>query len=262
MRQEAQPAFCSADAGVAAYAGLQVTQCVYTSVGWMNYLLAGSLPCVPIAANGRGDPVQPMPTSIRRYANYSSAGSVWVLAAFFGKGWTADQATMWAQGFNSGAPSAVSACAVEDATDNNAYLDRLAWQAEQFPDSLADEIVNGTEVYADDDAETVYIGTLYVPSNAAWQRFVILDYTPVTLGGDNEIPELTPEGQPIDKPWSASYERTETLDFSYTINTDKVQLETLEKVDGAGIDIAPILDGIPSGHQRRRWTITPSASSR
>ena len=63
--QEAQPATCSADAGVAAYAGLQVTQCVYTSVGWMNYL-GGQPPCVPIAANGRGDPVQPMPTSIRR----------------------------------------------------------------------------------------------------------------------------------------------------------------------------------------------------
>ena len=63
--QEAQPAFCSADAGVAAYAGLQVTQCVYTSVGWMNYL-GGQPPCVLIAANGRGDPVQPMPTSIRR----------------------------------------------------------------------------------------------------------------------------------------------------------------------------------------------------
>lgn len=162
------------------------------------------------------------------------------------------------RGFNSGVPSAVSACEVEDANDNNAYLDRLLWQAEQFPDSLADEIVNGTEVYADDDAETVYIGTLYVPSNAAWQRFVILDYTPVTLGGDNEIPELTPEGQPVDKPWSASYERTETLDFSYTINTDKIQLETLEKVDGAGIDIAPILDGIPSDINGGSWTITPS----
>ena len=111
---------------------------------------------------------------------------------------------------------------------------------------------------ADDDAETVYIGTLYVPSNATLQRFVILDYTPVTLGGDNEIPELTPEGQPVDKPWSASYERTETLDFSYTINTDKIQLETLEKVDGAGIDIAPILDGIPSDISGGSWTITAS----
>ena len=255
--QEAQPAFCSADAGVAAYAGLQVTQCVYTSVGWMNYLGGQPALCADSGKWAWG----PGATYANKYppvANYSSAGSVWVLAAFFGKGWTADQATMWAQGFNSGAPSAVSACAVEDATDNNAYLDRLAWQAEQFPDSLADEIVNGTEVYADDDAETVYIGTLYVPSNAAWQRFVILDYTPVTLGGDNEIPELTPEGQPIDKPWSASYERTETLDFSYTINTDKVQLETLEKVDGAGIDIAPILDGIPSDINGGSWTITPS----
>ena len=255
--QEAQPAFCSADAGVAAYAGLQVTQCVYTSVGWMNYLGGQPALCADSGKWAWG----PGATYANKYppvANYSSASSVWVLASFFGKGWTADQATMWAQGFNSGAPSAVSACAVEDATDNNAYLDRLAWQAEQFPDSLANEIVNGTAVYADDTAETVYIGTLYVPSNAAWQRFVILDYTPVTLGGDNEIPELTPEGQPIDKPWSASYERTETLDFSYTINTDKIQLETLEKVDGAGIDIAPILDGIPSDISGGSWTITPS----
>ena len=255
--QEAQPAFCSADAGVAAYAGLQVTQCVYTSVGWMNYLGGQPALCADSGKWAWG----PGATYANKYppvANYASAGSVWVLASFFGKGWTADQATMWAQGFNSGAPSAVSACEVEDANDNNAYLDRLLWQAEQFPDSLAGEIVNGTAVYADDDAETVYIGTLYVPSNAAWQRFVILDYTPVTLGGDNEIPELTPEGQPVDKPWSASYERTETLDFSYTINTDKIQLETLEKVDGAGIDIAPILDGIPSDISGGSWTITPS----
>ena len=255
--QEAQPATCSADAGVAAYAGLQVTQCVYTSVGWMNYLGGQPALCADSGKWAWG----PGATYANKYppvANYSSAGSVWVLASFFGKGWTADQATMWAQGFNSGAPSAVSACEVEDATDNNAYLDRLVWQAEQFPDSLAGEIVNGTAVYADNDAETVYIGTLYVPSNAAWQRFVILDYTPVTLGGDNEIPELTPEGQPVDKPWSASYERTETLDFSYTINTDKIQLETLEKVDGAGIDIAPILDGIPSDINGGSWTITPS----
>ena len=255
--QEAQPAFCSADAGVAAYAGLQVTQCVYTSVGWMNYLGGQPALCADSGKWAWG----PGATYANKYppvANYASAGSVWVLAEFFGKGWTADQATMWAQGFNSGAPSAVSACAVEDAPDNNAYLDRLVWQAEQFPDSLADEIVNGTAVYADDDAETVYIGTLYVPSNAAWQRFAILDYTPVTLGVDNEIPELTPEGQPIDKPWSASYERTETLDFSYTINTNKIQLETLEKVDGAGIDIAPILDGIPSDISGGSWTITPS----
>ena len=257
--QEAQPATCSADAGVAAYAGLQVTQCVYTSVGWMNYLGGQPALCADSGKWAWG----PGATYANKYppvANYSSAGSVWVLAEFFGKGWTADQATMWAQGFNSGALSAVSTCAAEDATDNNAYLDRLAWQAEQFPDSLAGEIVNGTAVYADDDAETVYIGTLYVPSNAAWQRFVILDYTPVTLGGDNEIPELTPEGQPVDKPWSASYERTETLDFSYSINTDKIQLETLEKVDGAGIDIAPILDGIPANINGGSWTITPAGN--
>ena len=36
--QETQVAMCSADEGIATYAGLQVTQCVNTSVGWMNYL--------------------------------------------------------------------------------------------------------------------------------------------------------------------------------------------------------------------------------
>ena len=35
-------------------------------------------------------------------------------------------------------------------------------------------------------------------------------------------------------------------------------METLEKVDGAGIDIAPILDGIPSDINGGSWTITPA----
>ena len=94
--QEAQPATCSADAGVAAYAGLQVTQCVYTSVGWMNYLGGQPALCADSGKWAWG----PGATYANKYppvANYSSAGSVWVLAEFFGKGWTADQATMWAQ---------------------------------------------------------------------------------------------------------------------------------------------------------------------
>ncbi len=255
--QEAQPATYSADAGVAAYAGLQVTQCVYTSVGWMNHLGGQPALCADSGKWAWG----PGATYVNKYppvALYSLAGKIWVLAKFFGMGWLPDQATLWAQGFNSGAPSAAATYAAEGAPDNSAYLNRLAWQAEQFPDSLASEIVNSAATYADDTAETVYIGNLYTPSNAAWQRFVILDYTPVTLGGDNEIPELTPEGQPVDKPWSASYERTETLDFSYTINTDKIQLETLEKVDDAGIDINPILDGIPADINGGSWTITPA----
>ncbi len=37
-------------------------------------------------------------------------------------------------------------------------------------------------------------------------------------------------------------------------------METLEKVDGAGIDIAPILDGIPSDINGGSWTITPAGN--
>ena len=256
--QEAQVAAYAADAEVSTYAGgLQITQCVYTSVGWMNHLGGQPSLCADSGKWAWG----PGATYANKYppvALYTLAGKIWVLAKFFGMGWVPDQATLWAQGFNSGTPSAVSTLAADGVPDNSAYLDRLAWQAEHFPDSLAGEIVNDATTYADDTAETVYIGDLYTPSNAAWQRLVILDYTPVTLGGDNEIPELTPEGKPADKPWRASYERTETLDFSYTINTDKIQLETLEKVDGAGIDIAPILDGIPADINGGSWTITPA----
>ena len=55
-------------------------------------------------------------------------------------------------------------CGTDDQHQYNMqhYPDRLAWQAEQFPDSLASEIVNGAATYADDTAKTVYIGTLYV----------------------------------------------------------------------------------------------------
>lgn len=116
---------------------------------------------------------------------------------------------------------------------------------------------NAPEAYAAPTGKTVYVGTLYTPSNAAWQRFVVLNYTPVVLSGDSEIPGFETGGESVDKPWSASYERSESLDFSYTVNTDKIQRDTLEKVDGAGIEIAPILDGIPADIDGGSWTITP-----
>lgn len=155
--QEAQPAFCSADAGVAAYAGLQVTQCVYTSVGWMNYLGGQPALCADSGKWAWG----PGATYANKYppvANYSSAGSVWVLASFFGKGWTADQATMWAQGFNSGAPSAVSACAVEDATDNNAYItyNILDEELEGYLQLVKIDIETGKPVKIADTAFNIY----------------------------------------------------------------------------------------------------------
>ena len=164
---------------------------------------------------------------------------------------------MWSKGFNNGAPAVASLAldAADNATDN--YLALLSWQAEQYPDSIAAEIVNAPEAYAAPTGKTVYVGTLYTPSNAAWQRFVVLNYTPVVLGGDSEIPGFETGGESVDKPWSASYERSESLDFSYTVNTDKIQLDTLEKVDGAGIEIAPILDGIPADIDGGSWTITP-----
>ncbi len=243
-------------------AGLQVTQCVNTSVGWMNYLGGQPALCADHGKWAWG----PGATYANKYppvASYSAAGSVWVDAASFGKGWLADQATIWASGFHNGVPtaSAVSTYGLEAETAPS-YYDRLAWQAEQYPDSLAAEILQemtpAVSTYANDDSRTVYLGTLYTPSNPAWQRFVILTYTPVSLGDNPDVPGLEPEGEPIEIPWEASYERTATLDFSYTVNTDKIQLETGEKVDGATIDIAPVLDGIPGNIEGGSWTISPA----
>lgn len=243
--------------------GLQVTQCVNTSVGWMNYLGGQPALCADHGKWAWG----PGATYANKYppvASYSAAGSVWVDASAFGKGWEADQATIWASGFHNGVPtaSAASTYALKANSAQNSYYDRLAKQAEQYPDSLAAEILQemtaSVSTYANDDSRTVYLGTLYTPSNSAWQRFVILIYNPVSLGDNPDVPGLEPEGKPIEIPWEASYERTATLDFSYTVNTDKIQLETGEKVDDATIDITPILDGIPSSIEGGSWTITPA----
>lgn len=243
--------------------GLQVTQCVNTSVGWMNYLGGQPALCADHGKWAWG----PGATYANKYppvASYSATGSVWVDASSFGKGWEADQATIWASGFHNGVPtaSAASTYALKANSAENSYYDRLTKQAEQYPDSLAAEILQemtpSVSTYANDDSRTVYLGTLYTPSNSAWQRFVILIYNPVSLGDNPDVPGLEPEGKPIEIPWEASYERTATLDFSYTVNTDKIQLETGEKVDDATIDITPILDGIPSSIEGGSWTITPA----
>ena len=83
--QETQVAMCSADEGIATYAGLQVTQCVNTSVGWMNYL--GGQPAL---CGDRGKWAWgPGATYKNKYppvANYTPAGQVWVEAEYFNKG--------------------------------------------------------------------------------------------------------------------------------------------------------------------------------
>ena len=117
--QETQVAMCSADEGIATYAGLQVTQCVNTSVGWMNYL--GGQPAL---CGDRGKWAWgPGATYKNKYppvANYTPAGQVWVEAEYFNKGWVPDQATLWSKGFNNGAPAVASLAldAANNATDN------------------------------------------------------------------------------------------------------------------------------------------------
>lgn len=152
-------------------AGLQVTQCVNTSVGWMNYLGGQQALCADKGKWAWG----PGATYANKYppvATYTAAGSVWVDAASFGKGWTADQATIWAAGFNNGTPASKT-YALDENSGDASYYDRLAWQAQMYPDSMAATIVSrlnqATPYLGPGESQTVFLGTLYTPSNAAYK---------------------------------------------------------------------------------------------
>lgn len=246
--QESQVAtYAAGDSNIASQAILQVTQCINTAIGWMNYL--GGQPALCGDHNKWAwGPGATYKNSHPPVANYTPAGQVWVLAEYFGKGWLPDQSTLWSRGFNNGSPVTASAVSTysQGAASNTGstdYYARLLWQAENYPDSLAADVVenlNQAEVYlGPGETQTVYIGTLYTPSNPAWQRFVILDYTLVTLGADSEIPGMNTEGTPVEIPWQASYERTAILDLTYTVKVDKSANITHEKLNDAVFTLRP-----------------------
>ena len=137
------------------------------------------------------------------------------------------------------------------------YDDVQMYIIENFPESTAaeiylasaDELANGVETYASARGYYTYI---YNPGRAGWQT--------VTLIGP-EIGEEEPEPEPVVQEYYASWEApaqtaSGSFDFSYGIRTDKIQLKTQEKVDGATIEIEPITkSGSIDGGS---WSISPA----
>ena len=76
-----------------------------------------------------------------------------------------------------------------------------------------------------------------------------------------EIGEEEPEPEPVVQEYYASWEApaqtaSGSFDFSYGVSTDKIQLKTQEKVDGATIEIEPITkSGSIDGGS---WSISPA----
>ena len=137
------------------------------------------------------------------------------------------------------------------------YDDVQMYIIENFPESTAaeiylasaDELLNGVETYASARGYYTYI---YNPGRAGWQTVALIG---------PEIGEEEPEPEPVVQEYYASWEApaqttSGSFDFSYGIRTDKIQLKTQEKVDGATMEIEPITkSGSIDGGS---WSISPA----
>ena len=138
------------------------------------------------------------------------------------------------------------------------YDDVQMYIIESFPESTAaeiylasaDELLNGVETYASARGYYTYI---YNPGRTGWQTVALIG---------PEIGEEEPEPEPVVQEYYASWEApaqtaSGSFDFPYGIRTDKIQLKTQEKVDGATIEIEPITKSgsIDGGN----WSVSPTS---
>lgn len=119
------------------------------------------------------------------------------------------------------------------------------WIIENYPDSYAaqtyvaaaEEITSGVSTQAANNGYYTYIYN--PPAGYAWQVIALVgeEITDEVEGPD--IPDA-PEAEYFSAQWSAPPQTASgNLDLSYTVNTDKYQMETKEKVDGAVITVTP-----------------------
>ena len=148
------------------------------------------------------------------------------------------------------APSLLDSC-------RTIYTDAQMQIIENYPDSTAAKILmgsaqallEGTDAYASARGYYTYI---YQPGRAGWQTVAVIG---------PEISDDEPNPKPIVQEIYANWEApaqtaSGSFDFDYGIITDKVQLKTNEKVDGATIEIEPITQSgtIDGG----TWNISPA----
>mgnify|MGYP000072345385 CR=1 FL=1 len=137
------------------------------------------------------------------------------------------------------------------------YTDAQMQIIENYPDSTAAKILigsaqtllEGTDAYASARGYYTYI---YQPGRAGWQTVAVIG---------PEISDDEPNPKPIVQEIYANWEApaqtaSGSFDFDYGIITNKVQLKTNEKVDGATIEIEPITkSGTIDGGT---WAISPA----
>lgn len=148
------------------------------------------------------------------------------------------------------------------------YDDTQLWIMEHYPDSLAAQTYrasaqalaehnngNGFTPYSGENGYYTYIYT--PPAGYAWQIVAIVGEEIPAEGGE-EIPDA-PDAEYYSANWTAPAQSASgSFDLTFTVNTDKQQLETAEKVDVATITITPSKTGgsIDGG----TWTMAPAGA--
>lgn len=142
------------------------------------------------------------------------------------------------------------------------YDDTQLWIIEHYPASTAAQLymqsANDLVVSPYLDPGGFYYTYIYLPpAGYNWQRLAVLDGRLISGEDvDKEVPDA-PDADYYSAEWSAPPQTASgSFDLTFTINTDKQQLETAEKVDGATITITPSKTGgsIDGG----TWQMSPA----
>ena len=144
------------------------------------------------------------------------------------------------------------------------YDETQQWIMENYPDSYAaqtyiaaaEELVNGTDAQSGENGYYTYIYN--PPAGYAWQVVALVGEE---IAGGTEIPDVpsVPEPKYYSAAWTAPAQTAGgSFDLTFTVNTDKYQLNTLEKVDGAVITVTPSRTGgsVDGGS----WQMSPAAA--
>ena len=124
------------------------------------------------------------------------------------------------------------------------YDDLQLYIMQHYPDSRAaalyresaEELLNGVQTYT---VEAGYYTYIYQPAASGWQTVALIG---PAIEGEEPEPEPVPQEYYTD--WQAPAQTAGgSFDLTFTVNTDKVQLNTLEKVDGAVITVTPSRTG-------------------
>ena len=144
------------------------------------------------------------------------------------------------------------------------YDETQQWIMENYPDSYAaqtyiaaaEELVNGTDAQSGENGYYTYIYN--PPAGYAWQVVALVGEE---IAGGTEIPDVpsVPEPKYYSAAWTAPAQTAGgSFDLTFTVNTDKYQLNTLEKVDGAVITVTPSRTGgsVDGGS----WQMSPAGA--